>query len=121
MLVALTAATVVAEPIACDDDERKKAIAIWSSVAMPADVAEPARRSLGDALRVAGATADANLAQLAKHAFVDAMSTTSLVGVAGGIAAAAVAVAVLRPKPRPTPPTDADAAHPGESEAVRMV
>jgi len=67
--------------------------------AMPPDVAEPARRSIGDALRVAATTADTNLAQLAKHAFVDAMSTTSLVGVAGGVAAAAVAVAVLRPKP----------------------
>jgi dipeptide/tripeptide permease len=67
--------------------------------AMPTDVAARARDSIGDALGVATATGDTNLAHLAKVAFVDAISFTSLVGVVGGIAAAAVAVAVLRPKP----------------------
>jgi EmrB/QacA subfamily drug resistance transporter len=70
--------------------------------AMPTDVAAHARDSIGDALRIAAKTGDAALAQLAKDSFVDAISTTSLVGVVGGVAAAIVAAAVLRPKPQPT-------------------
>jgi EmrB/QacA subfamily drug resistance transporter len=72
--------------------------------ALPAGVTGPARRSIGDALGIAGATGDAGLARTAKDAFVDAMSTTSLVGVAGGIAAAVVAFTVLRPASRPAAP-----------------
>jgi EmrB/QacA subfamily drug resistance transporter len=82
--------------------------------AMPVDVPGEARDSVGGALRVAAETGNATLAQLAKDSFVDAVAMTSLVGVAGGIAAAVVAVAVLRPKPKPaapsTPPTPAEAA-----------
>lgn len=44
------------------------------TAAMPADVAAPARDSLGDALRVAAQTGDAGLATLAREAFVQAMS-----------------------------------------------
>ena len=69
--------------------------------AMPTDVAAQARDSIGDALRIAAQTGDATLAQVAKTSFVDAIAVTSLIGVAGGIAAAALAVAVLRPKPKP--------------------
>jgi Na+/melibiose symporter-like transporter len=71
---------------------------------MPTDVVAEARNSIGDALRIAAETADAALAQVARTAFVDAISLTSLIGVFGGIAAAIVAVSVLRPKPpSPTP------------------
>jgi len=77
---------------------------------MPTDVIPEARDSIGDALRIAAETANGALAQVAKNAFVDAISLTSLVGVIGGIAAAVVAVSVLRPKPpTATPPTDATA------------
>jgi EmrB/QacA subfamily drug resistance transporter len=61
--------------------------------AMPADAGAPARDSIGDAL----ATGDPTLAQQARDAFVDAIATTSIVGVVGGVAAAVVAVSVLRP------------------------
>jgi EmrB/QacA subfamily drug resistance transporter len=71
------------------------------AAALPGDVTGPARESIGDALRTAGATGDARLADLARTAFVEALSTTALVGVAGGVAAAVVAVAVLRPAPKP--------------------
>ncbi|GAA2596287.1 MFS transporter [Dactylosporangium fulvum] len=76
--------------------------------AVPDDVTGPARDSIGDAMRIAAATGDGNLARLAQHAFVEAMSTTAIVGVIGGIAAA-----VLRPKPAPaaapaTGPASAD-------------
>ncbi|MEV8516332.1 MFS transporter [Dactylosporangium sp. NPDC051484] len=74
------------------------------TTAMPEEVTGPARRSIGDALRIAAATGDDNLARLAKNAFVEAMSMTAIVGVVGGIAAAAVAVAVLRPRPAPAAP-----------------
>jgi EmrB/QacA subfamily drug resistance transporter len=67
---------------------------------MPEGAGEPARNSIGDALGVAAATGDAGLATAAKDAFVDALSTTSIVGVVGGVAAALVAVTVLRPKPK---------------------
>ncbi|HEX9999689.1 MAG TPA: MFS transporter [Actinoplanes sp.] len=77
--------------------------------AMPEDVPAAARDSIGDALGIATATGDAPLAQLARDAFVDAISSTALIGVAGGIAAAIVAVAVLRPKPRAAAPTEPDA------------
>jgi MFS family permease len=70
--------------------------------AMPTDVAAQARDSIGDALRIAAETGDVALAQLAKNSFVEAISTTSLVGVVGGVVAAIVAGAVLRPKPQPT-------------------
>jgi EmrB/QacA subfamily drug resistance transporter len=96
------------------------------SAAMPDGLAERAKRSVGDALEVARVTGDAGLASTARDAFVDAMATTSIVGVIGGIAAAVVAFTVLRPTPKPpaeTPPagampagTVADAA--GESEAT---
>ncbi|MEU8232236.1 MFS transporter [Actinoplanes sp. NPDC048967] len=68
--------------------------------AMPADVADQARDSIGDALRIAATTGDAALARVAQESFVSAIASTSLIGVAGGILAAVVAVAVLRPKPR---------------------
>jgi EmrB/QacA subfamily drug resistance transporter len=67
--------------------------------AMPADVAAQARDSIGDALRIAASTGDAGLARAAQDAFVSAISSTSLIGVLGGIAAAVVAVAAVRPKP----------------------
>ena len=71
--------------------------------AMPADAGEAARNSIGDALGIAALSGDANLAQQAKDAFVDAIAATSIVGVVGGVAAAVVAVTVLRPKPKPQP------------------
>ena len=73
--------------------------------AMPAGAPAAARDSIGDALGLAAATGDAGLAAVARTAFVDAMAATSIVGVAGGLAAAVVAVAVLRPRP----PAPADA------------
>jgi hypothetical protein len=73
--------------------------------AMPADAGEAARNSIGDALGIAALSGDANLAQQAKDAFVDAIAATSIVGVVGGVAAAVVAVTVLRPKPKPQPET----------------
>jgi hypothetical protein len=71
------------------------------STAMPDEITGPASRSIGDALGIAAATGDGGLAQVARDAFVQAMSVTSLVGVAGGLAAAVVALAVLRPAARP--------------------
>ena len=65
--------------------------------ALPGGVPADARHSIGDALRIAATTGDAGLAEAAKGAFADAISTTSLVGVVGGIAAAIVASLVLRP------------------------
>jgi EmrB/QacA subfamily drug resistance transporter len=76
--------------------------------AMPDDVTGVARHSIGDALKVAAATGDAGLAHLAQDAFVKAMSTTSLVGVLGAIAAAGVAFATLRPSQRPATTTAAE-------------
>ncbi|WP_245922760.1 MFS transporter [Paractinoplanes atraurantiacus] len=67
--------------------------------AMPPDAPEEARRSIGDALGVAASTGDAALARLAQSSFVEAISTTALVGVVGGIIAALVAASVLRPRP----------------------
>jgi len=66
--------------------------------ALPADVTAQARDSIGDALRIAAATGDAGLTRVAQDAFVSAISSTSLIGVVGGVLAAVVAVAVLRPK-----------------------
>jgi EmrB/QacA subfamily drug resistance transporter len=65
--------------------------------AMPAGLPAAVRRSVGDALSVAGATGDAGLARAAKAAFVHAMSVASVIGAIGGVAAAIVAVLVLRP------------------------
>jgi len=75
--------------------------------AMPADAGAVARRSIGDALRIAASTGDGGLARLAKESFVDAMATTAIVGVVGSIAAAVLAVAVLRPKPHVVAPVEA--------------
>ncbi|GIF24544.1 EmrB/QacA subfamily drug resistance transporter [Actinoplanes tereljensis] len=72
---------------------------------MPSDVVGQARESIGDALRIAAQTGDAALAQLARNAFVDALSMTALVGVVGGVAAAIVAVSILRPTATPAPAT----------------
>jgi EmrB/QacA subfamily drug resistance transporter len=80
--------------------------------AMPADVADQARDSIGDALRIAATTGDAALARVAQDSFVSAIASTSLIGVAGGILAAVVAVAVLRPKPRVAAAEEAAAAEP---------
>ncbi|MFF5079828.1 MFS transporter [Actinoplanes sp. NPDC000266] len=71
--------------------------------AMPSDAPEEARRSIGDALGIAASTGDAALARVAQSSFVEAISATALVGVAGGVIAAAVAASVLRPKPTPAP------------------
>jgi EmrB/QacA subfamily drug resistance transporter len=81
---------------------------------LPADVTGPARESVGDALGVAAATGDGRLAELARFAFVDALSVTALVGVAGGVAAAAVALAVLRRGPAPVPPGEDDVPRVGD-------
>jgi MFS family permease len=86
------------------------------TAAMPRDVTGPARHSIGDALRIAAATGDGNLARLAKNAFVDAMSTAAVVGVVGGIAAAIVAVTVLRPKPTPPATPTSPPATPAEDD-----
>ncbi|MEU4425912.1 MFS transporter [Actinoplanes sp. NPDC024001] len=64
---------------------------------LPEGVTGPARESVGDALVVAAATGDGSLARLAQNAFVDAISVTALVGVAGGIIASIVAASMLRP------------------------
>ncbi|MDG4786104.1 MFS transporter [Micromonospora sp. WMMD1102] len=69
--------------------------------AMPAEVTGPARESIGDALRIAAATGDGTLARLAREAFIEAMSGTALVGVAGGVAAAVVAALLIRARPTP--------------------
>ncbi|MCA2214382.1 MFS transporter [Jidongwangia harbinensis] len=74
------------------------------SSALPADVTGPARRSIGDALNAAAATGDGRLADLARTAFVEALSTTAWVGVAGGVAAAVVAATMLRTRPAPVDP-----------------
>jgi MFS family permease len=68
--------------------------------AMPHGLPAAARRSVGEALGLAAATGDGNLARLAKSAFVHATAVSATVGVFGGIAAAVVAVSVLRPAPR---------------------
>ncbi|XVU24708.1 hypothetical protein ACQPZJ_47125 [Actinoplanes sp. CA-054009] len=73
--------------------------------AMPSGTPEEARRSIGDALGLAASTGDAALARLAQNSFVEAISTTALVGVVGGVIAAMVAAAVLRPKPAPSTPS----------------
>lgn len=84
------------------------------SHALPATITGPARRSVGDTLALAAARGDAGLARAAKSAFVDAMSVTALVGVAGGLAAVALALIVLRPAPRPGPAATAEAEPTGE-------
>ncbi|MEN3609825.1 MFS transporter [Plantactinospora sp. ZYX-F-223] len=76
--------------------------------AVPAEVTGPARESIGDALRIATATGDDTLARLARDAFVEAMSSTAIVGVVGGIAAAVVAALVIRPKATPPAPPAAE-------------
>jgi hypothetical protein len=87
--------------------------------AMPEGTSGAARDSIGDALAIAGATGDAGLATAAKGAFVEAISTTSIVGVVGGVAAALVAVTVLRPKPK-ADATSAPTADPAPAEAVSV-
>jgi hypothetical protein len=77
--------------------------------AMPADAADQARDSIGDALRIAATTGDATLARIAQDSFVSAIASTSLIGVVGGILAAVVAVTVLRPKPPVAAPEEAAA------------
>jgi EmrB/QacA subfamily drug resistance transporter len=78
------------------------------SHALPHRITGPARHSIGEALQLAAARGDAGLAHSAKVAFVDAMSTTAIVGVVGGVAAAVVAFTVLRPPARrPEPPAEA--------------
>ncbi|GLY85746.1 MFS transporter [Actinoallomurus iriomotensis] len=67
---------------------------------MPDDVTGPARHSIGEALAVAASRGDAALASTAKGAFVDAMTTISVVGVIAGLASAVVAVLMLRARPR---------------------
>jgi EmrB/QacA subfamily drug resistance transporter len=62
--------------------------------AMPASAPGAARDSIGDALRFG----DPSLTRVAKDAFVEAIATTSWLGVVGGLAAAVVAAAVLRPR-----------------------
>jgi hypothetical protein len=64
---------------------------------MPHGLPASARHSIGEALGIAAATGDGQLAQVAKSAFVHATATAASVGVFGGIAAAVVAVSVLRP------------------------
>ncbi|MFC7527870.1 MFS transporter [Actinoplanes sp. GCM10030250] len=66
---------------------------------LPDGIEGPARESIGDALGAAMTTGDGTLARLAQDAFVGAISTTALVGVAGGILASIVAASLLRPKP----------------------
>ena len=83
---------------------------------LPQGVASAARGSIGAGLAVATADGDAGLAKAAKDAFVHAMSVTSLVGVAGGIAAAIVAFTVLRPTPRDTAAPTAQA--PADEELI---
>ncbi|TDD70144.1 MFS transporter [Actinomadura rubrisoli] len=79
------------------------------SSAMPDDVKGPAHDSIGDALAIAAARGDTALAAAAKDAFVDAMSTTAVAGVFGGLIAAVIAFTVLRPSPRkPSPAADHD-------------
>ncbi|WP_329522051.1 MFS transporter [Spirillospora sp. NBC_01491] len=70
---------------------------------LPDGVTGPARESIGDALGIAAERGDAALAVAARDAFTDAMSTTSIAGVIGGIAAAVLAFAVLRPSPPAAP------------------
>jgi MFS family permease len=77
---------------------------------MPDSASGKARDSIGDALGIAAGTGDAGLAQQAKDAFVEAIATTSIVGVVGGVAAATVAVTVLRPKPKVDRETPAEPA-----------
>jgi EmrB/QacA subfamily drug resistance transporter len=67
------------------------------SHAMPAGLPGQVRRSVGQALAVAGATGDAGLAETARTAFVHAMSVASWIGALGGVAAGILAVTVLRP------------------------
>jgi EmrB/QacA subfamily drug resistance transporter len=85
--------------------------------AMPDDAAGRARDSIGDALGIAAATGDPGLAGAARNAFVEALATTSIIGVVGGVAAAVVAVSVLRPKPGPM----ADEVTPVEEVAPTLV
>ncbi|MEV6347771.1 MFS transporter [Actinoplanes sp. NPDC051851] len=61
-------------------------------------VPAPARDSIGEALRIAGATGDPGLADRARDAFVDAVAAIALLGLVGGVAAALVAALTLRPK-----------------------
>ncbi len=87
--------------------------------AMPTDVADQARASIGDALRIAAATGDAALARVAQDSFVSAIAATSLIGVIGGIVAAVVAVSVLRPKPpAPAASTSDDPSRPHHSPSA---
>ena len=75
------------------------------AASLPDSVSGAARHSVGDALALARFTGDPNLAHVAKDAFLDAMSTTCLVGTMAGFAAAVVAFCVLKPRPKSTATT----------------
>ncbi|MEV0759997.1 MFS transporter [Nocardia sp. NPDC050435] len=75
------------------------------TAAMPAEVPEAARHSIGDALAVAAATGDDTLITSARAAFAEAMSASFLAGAAGVVTAAVLAFFVLR-KHRPAPDTE---------------
>jgi Major Facilitator Superfamily len=88
--------------------------------ALPDRITGPARHSIGEALQLAAASGDTGLAHTARVAFVDAMATTALVGVVGGLAAAVVAFTVLRPPARRAGPPAAAVPAP-EAEQVERV
>ncbi|MFF1542538.1 MFS transporter [Streptomyces sp. NPDC058291] len=89
---------------------------------MPADAPEPARRSIGGALAVAGQ--DAGLVRAAREAFTASMTTTFAVSAIGVLAAAILATLVMRDgKPRP-PATEArteEPVRPGRPERTELV
>ncbi|WP_330233710.1 MFS transporter [Nocardia sp. NBC_00508] len=63
---------------------------------MPDSAAEPAKRSITDALALAARTGDTELLATARDAFSTAMSTSFLAGGAGILAAAIVALFIMR-------------------------
>ncbi|TPQ24144.1 MFS transporter [Streptomyces sporangiiformans] len=63
---------------------------------MPAAAPEAARRSIGDALAVAGSSKDAGLLESAHDAFTSAMSATFMAGAAGVVGAAVLALFLMR-------------------------
>jgi EmrB/QacA subfamily drug resistance transporter len=76
------------------------------TAAMPATAPEAARRSIADALTIAGRNGDTGLGQAAREAFTAAMSATFMISAAGVLAAALLALIVMRP--RPTRPIRSD-------------
>ncbi|WP_328999655.1 MFS transporter [Kribbella sp. NBC_00709] len=82
------------------------ALASGFTSAMPGSAPAAARRSIGEALAVAGSTGDMGLAQVAKVSFVHAMSGTFIASGIAVLGSAVLAFVLLRDKKTADEPVD---------------